>query len=186
MDRHTRKSQRKTPIMKTKNTLDKRDIDGYTVLHRAILDNNIETIIELLKKGSNVNKTDYDRNNALHLAVLVRDINKVSVILRYFPEISKKNADGNTPLHIAVINGDINIIYALLLKGGCNALRIKNYDGKTPLSIAEDSHIETIRNNIAIYMKNMCEGPIAAGGSRSNTKKNRTKKQKSKTQIKYK
>ena len=82
-----------------------RDGEGYTPLHRAILNNQIEKAIELVEGNADINLTTPEDDTALHLAanhiqIPMTQILIMSILARANADIEKKNRQGLTPLDI--------------------------------------------------------------------------------------
>ena len=82
-----------------------RDGEGYTPLHRAILNNQIEKAIELVEGNADINLTTPEGDTALHLAgnhiqIPMTQILIMSILARANAVIEKTNHQGLTPLDI--------------------------------------------------------------------------------------
>jgi ankyrin repeat protein len=131
--------------------VNKANDDGWTPLLKAIIHGN-EYIVELLlETKADVNKADSNGMTPLCHAVLNKDKDIVELLLNAKADVNTPNAKADvnkrdiystTPLHLAVINGGKDIV-KLLLKAGAN-VNTKDYQGKTPLTIATKYHKKKI------------------------------------------
>lgn len=155
-----------------------RNKDKNTPLHLAIMKENIDFVNTLLKYPQDFSLKNEEKNTPLHIAIMKENIELVNTLLKYPQRFSLKNEEGNTPLHIAVMKMNLDLIYILLRKGACNTIKKPNQNGITPLSIAENYDDPELRKAAVTIMTNMCEGPMAAGGSKRKTRKNVSRKNK--------
>ena len=111
-----------------------RDVNGWTALHWAAINNNIECLELLLKSNVDKNSIDSNGKTAIHHAVERCNID----ILRKLLEFKDINVDildenGMTPLHIAAeLNNELSLM--TLLEFGADP-ELKNKEGLSPLHI---------------------------------------------------
>ena len=76
-------------------------LGGYTVLHFAVVNNDIEIVNVLLAAGAGVNQTDNNGWTSLHFAVVHDDVEVVNILLAAGADVNQRDNGGNTPLHDA-------------------------------------------------------------------------------------
>lgn len=97
--------------------------NGYSVVLGAVIGENEDTLLRLLRKGANVNDADGDGYSALHHAVLNGNQRIVQKLLEYKADIDAVVSRSNeTPLHIAVRKGQTKLVQTLLEKGADTTL----------------------------------------------------------------
>ena len=118
-----------------------KDSQGRSFLHNAIINNDIESVKELLLDADiDVNTQDNEGNTPLHFAVLKDNNNIIIELLGHKPRLDLVNNLGQTSLDVAIIN-NLNDVIPLLIKAGAK-INSFNRDGMTPL------HIAAINNNV--------------------------------------
>ncbi|WP_410542545.1 ankyrin repeat domain-containing protein [Wolbachia endosymbiont of Tetranychus urticae] len=136
-------------LLETKWEIDvsARDKEGDTPLHLAIVNDRIRIVEELLgpKWGTNVNAQNKQGDTPLHFAIREskqrsrgKTIVKKLLNLDSIININILNKEDGTPLHLAVSLGDLAIVQMLLdpkLEADVNS---KNFQGQTPLDIANE------------------------------------------------
>jgi ankyrin repeat protein len=118
------------------NSLDieAKSIFGTSPLHKAVINGDIQSIINFLHWGNNVNELRYDLKTPLHYAVIYGRMDIIIFLLDNGAFINALDIYGWSPLHFATQNSLIHIVN-LLLKRGALA-NIYNRDGKRPIDIA--------------------------------------------------
>jgi cytohesin len=114
----------------------------YTQLFKAIYDNNVQEVQELLESGVNVNAKDYDESTPLTRAVFVGNSEMVELLFKFKADVNAKNIDGGTPLQVAVILSNTKMVEVLLKKGADP--HIKNKGEDTALTLAKTSEIKNL------------------------------------------
>ncbi|NPA12491.1 MAG: ankyrin repeat domain-containing protein, partial [Aquificae bacterium] len=145
-----------------KEIFERKDKNGFTILHLAVLEGSTDVVSALLKAGANPNVKDREGKTPLHYAVInASDLRsntaKIEVLLKAGADPNAQDKYGNTPLHY-IFAKDLylekfklkNIV--LLLKYGANP-NIKNNKGETPLTLflaklPEDSRLAEKYNYI--------------------------------------
>lgn len=113
-------------LLQNYKEINKRNIEGKTVLHYAVLQNEFEIVNSLLLNGADI--------NARKLETSVPFYNNSSDLTtqKYFSTyLEHINDSGNTPIHYAILKGALRIIDLFLSKGA--SVNIKNYNGETSL-----------------------------------------------------
>lgn len=80
---------------------DSTDEDGYTPLHRAAYNNNVEIAKLLIQYGSNVNSRTLMRWTPLHSAAKWANAECIALLLQHGADINAESEGQQTPLHIA-------------------------------------------------------------------------------------
>lgn len=116
---------------------------GRTLLHYAILGDNIEIVNSLCNFGVNINLCDDNYNTPLHFAIIQNSYKMIETLLKI------KNIDYNalgefdqTPLHKAVVIGNLKII-KLLIEMGADPFMVDEKN-ESPLDYAKDENNEVI------------------------------------------
>jgi len=119
--------------------------DGAPPLCYAVIQNNIECLELLLKKGADLNympmyKSYYGYNDiksmsvCLYYAILNNNMIIVSKILEKEPKVINMICNKQTPLHVACYNANVDIA-SFLIKKGANVSAV-NSTNDTPLDIS--------------------------------------------------
>ena len=143
---------------------DFKDEEGNTILHQAVLENNIEMVVLLLEKMKNSNKNIIDIQNnqgdtAFHLAVK-NNYNEIAQILDKagadktiindngeFVQDATTEGNGNTILHLAAKNNDINEVMSILKKvKNYGIIDLQNNDGDTAFHLAVKNNNHKVAN----------------------------------------
>ena len=137
--------------------------DGYTPLHKASYDGNMEKVNELLNPNNirNMQNPPYINESLPYNYDLLRQESA---------DINAVNFEGNTPLHVAIINGNYYIAMDLLRRGARTDIR--NIYGETILDIADFFGIrDYVEGMIARYSQ-------SNHGGKRKTKKRKTRRRK--------
>jgi ankyrin repeat protein len=78
------------------------DYDQNTLLHLAVLRNEIGEVTDLLKRGAKVNAQNTAKMTPLHIAAKQGEREIVVLILGYHPNLALKDSRGWTPLTWAI------------------------------------------------------------------------------------
>lgn len=150
---------------------------GRTPLQDAVMKQNREEIVRLVKDGANVNVQDHDGNSLLHLVLRklkteTGNQKAYNGTLSIFKFLIKNNADlnqvnqlGQTPLHVAVQCIDLNAVQYLIKKHA--DVNRQDSDGNTPLMAVMHSdipaYIQAKKNPSVAVVANIIKELIAAG-----------------------
>ena len=112
------------------------DEDGWTPLHNAVENENLEATKLLLKHGADVCAEDDHGRTALHLACsrTVPIIAELELLILHGSDINVGDTDGRTPLHNVVLHDNLEAT-KLLLKHGADVCAKDNYK-RTALHLA--------------------------------------------------
>ena len=112
---------------------------GWTPLHRASFNGNLEVVNVLVALGAEVNKTNIDGSTPLHYASINGHLEVVNVLVAAGAEVNKTNNNGSTPLHYASRYGRLEVVKALIRAKA--DVRIENDQGNAPVDIARTNEI---------------------------------------------
>ncbi len=133
-----------------------------TCLHTAMHVQNMDMIVELLKRNINPNIKDKWGNTPLHESDNLLVSTK---LLEYKADPNIKNTDGETPLYSAIRRHD-EFIVKVLLKYGAD-ISITNDKNQSPLDFAEEAFFNIkydifyqSSENIVNLLKGIIEAPI--------------------------
>jgi ankyrin repeat protein/Tfp pilus assembly protein PilF len=93
-------------------------VDGWTLLHHAVVAGQYEIADFLISKNANINAETIKGETPLHLAVSRGRKRIVKLLILNGADVNVRNKYGNTPLHIAKTNGDQESIKLLEKYGG--------------------------------------------------------------------
>ncbi|XP_061476762.1 ankyrin repeat domain-containing protein 31 isoform X12 [Rhineura floridana] len=123
--------------------INRRDIFGQTLLHRAAMKGDLDDICAMIKAGANVNAQDYAGWTPLHEASVAGFFEATNEFLKAGAGVNCKGSEQVTPLHDAVKEGHYKVA-ELLLWYGADPL-LKNERGKSPLEeAAADRHMRKL------------------------------------------
>lgn len=131
----------------SKDDLESRDELGYTKMHIAVIDNDINMINMLISKGADVNAKSYDKGSSnycskcgptpLHIASVMNNVKAANILIQNGANVDSRDKDGMTPLHMAVAKKKIDVA-KLLLDNGADVNQNDNFLNRTPLYWATD------------------------------------------------
>lgn len=107
---------------------------GETVLHHAVLNNNLPIIQILLKYEANINAKNRDGKTPLYFAIECNNIKISQFLLENEARVNDKMNHGLTALHSAIIQRAEDSVELLLNYGA--EVNAKDIYGKTPLHLA--------------------------------------------------
>ncbi|KAK1139469.1 M-phase phosphoprotein 8 [Aspergillus melleus] len=95
------------------------EVPGRTLLHQAVLHDNVGMISALLEHGANVMAQDGDGFTPLHLAVFRGNEQSTSTLLGNgaAASVCVPSGAGLTPIHLAVQNGHVPLVQLLIKHG---------------------------------------------------------------------
>ncbi|XP_054722505.1 ankyrin repeat and protein kinase domain-containing protein 1-like [Uloborus diversus] len=103
---------------------------GWTELHRAAFEGDVEKIRELLALGFDTCARDKEGGTALHLAIRSRK-EAAALLLVDADSCNIRDRSNLTPLHVAAMIGCARVLRALVAAGG--NMRLQNVGSRTPL-----------------------------------------------------
>ncbi|KAM9810958.1 SMC5-SMC6 complex localization factor protein 1 [Neosynchiropus ocellatus] len=121
--------------------LNKVNVAGETLLHRACKRNQVETVLQILAlPGTDVNIKDHVGWSPLHEACNHGSTECVEALLRHRPiPVINSLVDGVSPLHDALLNGHMDIAKMLLETAGSCLLQPTGSRGITPLDLVSST-----------------------------------------------
>jgi hypothetical protein len=90
---------------------------GWTLLIRAVMNNNFQIAEYLLERHANPDKQNIYGETVLHLAVENGNHKIINLLLEKGANPNIQQLDGETPMHFAALKGDYKVIKLLLLYG---------------------------------------------------------------------
>jgi len=118
------------------------DNQGRTLLHKAIIDNDVVNVENILRHEQSqliINNKAKDGQSALHYAVKNDNQNAIRLLIGNGANINEKNKWGETPLHLAINKGYCNVVSVLFEMGG----DIESRFDRTALMLAADKgHVD--------------------------------------------
>jgi len=127
-------------ISKGGGSLDERDADGDTALHRAMRGYDGDDAKALINAGANLNATNRLGRTPLHVALekiyTIGDSSPLKVLLAAKPAVNIKDHQGMTPLHVLASSDGSSRKEATeaLLKAGAKP-NLKDNQGRTPILV---------------------------------------------------
>jgi hypothetical protein len=130
-------------LIKALATLKRYEINGikdkpykYTLLHHAVISNQIEVVTILLNNGMNINSPCRCKWTPLHLA-MHRGLKEMGeFLISKGADTSLRDSNGQTPLFMAIWSEFPHCAELLLSSPNNVAVDVKDHDGDTPLSYA--------------------------------------------------
>jgi ankyrin repeat protein len=114
-----------------------KDIDGFTPLHYACKQSNIELTQLLINNNADVNSKDIHGSTPLQYACKQNNIELTQLLINNNADVNLKDIDGSTPLHYACQKNNLKSI-ELLINNNAD-INSKNNYGHTPLYHAVDN-----------------------------------------------
>lgn len=125
---------------------------GWTPLHIAVYERNLDIVRLLIKYGANINAKTYNRETPLHIAVYEGHWDVAKLLIDHGADVNARNNNGSTPLHIAAERGFLDIVQLLLEKGADP--NILDSKARTPANLAAKKGYE----NVVALLKEYMEG----------------------------
>ena len=108
---------------------------NYSLIHKAVISDNLEELENLLKIGENPDISDKEGITPLYLSVDIENYDAMIILLEFGADCNIQKYDGNTPLHLATEKKN-DIYICTLLSHGANPNIINKANLQTPLHIA--------------------------------------------------
>ncbi|RXM31962.1 Caskin-1 [Acipenser ruthenus] len=110
------------------------DTDGFSALHHAALNGNMELISLLLESQATVDIKDQKGMRPLHYAAWQGKVEPMKTLLKSGSSVNSQSDEGQIPLHLAAQHGHYDVS-EMLLQHQSNPCIVDNA-GKTPLDLA--------------------------------------------------
>ncbi|XP_042308704.1 ankyrin repeat domain-containing protein 31 isoform X2 [Sceloporus undulatus] len=124
------------------SSINRRDIFGQTLLHRAAMEDDRDSICAVIKAGGDVNIQDHAGWTPLHKSSVAGSFEATNELLKAGADVNCKGSEKVTPLHNAVKEGHYKVA-ELLLWYGADPL-FKNERGKNALDKSTDKHMKKL------------------------------------------
>jgi ankyrin repeat protein len=121
-------------LMQNVNALGK---NGHTPLMDAAKEGDLETVLDLLRRGAEVNGRSNKGKTPLHYAAAHGHVEVVKQLITHGAEIDSRDRDWHTPLMLAAIYGCNHTVQALIVNGA--DVNAKTLNGTTPVVYAENN-----------------------------------------------
>ncbi|KAK3602164.1 hypothetical protein CHS0354_029169 [Potamilus streckersoni] len=105
--------------------VNKKNKDGLSSLHIAVLKNNIEAVHYLLRAGAKVNAPDDRGNLPLYYAARQGHKKILDILVEYGGDVNYPNKFEEHPLHAAIRSGKLEVIQALV-SAGCDVEKLSH------------------------------------------------------------
>ncbi|XP_075382862.1 ankyrin repeat domain-containing protein 31 [Mycteria americana] len=145
------------------STINRRNIYGETLLHRAVADQDVNLVRNIRKAGGNVNVQDYAGWTALHRASMEGFYEIANELLKAGADVNARGNEQITPLQDAVKEGHYEVA-ELLLWYGADPL-LKNEMGRCALEEASDS---SMRKLLKSYVAKSRRDSVSGGDDSKN------------------
>ncbi|XP_066844501.1 ankyrin repeat domain-containing protein 31 isoform X3 [Anser cygnoides] len=144
--------------------INRRNIFGETLLHRAVAEEDIDLVRNIIKSGANVNAQDYAGWTALHEASVQGRYRIANELLKAGADVNARGSEQITPLQDAVKGGHYEVA-ALLLWYGADPL-LKNEWGRCALEEASD---QSMKRLLKSYLVKSRRDSVSGGDDAENT-----------------
>ncbi|MGE0634746.1 MAG: ankyrin repeat domain-containing protein, partial [Pseudobdellovibrionaceae bacterium] len=118
---------------------------GYTALHVACWENNLELARLLIEAKASVNERNKDGHSPLHLTCMHGNAELVTLLIEAKAYINVKNITGDTPLHLSSSFGHSNVVKSLIDAGAL--IEALDNKSRTPLDVATTPEIRQLLEN---------------------------------------
>ncbi|CAG2198535.1 unnamed protein product [Mytilus edulis] len=166
------------------NIIDAKTNSGWTILHYAVLSNNIEAVKilfqeelsqndDLVLRGKPTPKVSIADNNgltAVHLAVINNNIEILSILLRNRVDVNVRDDFDRTPLHYTTSESAIELLLTQSFQSQCFATKLNANDFRV-YEIPRISVFKTTCLNIIVHtaFRNFCRDFVNVPDSEGNT-----------------
>lgn len=128
-------NQLKIELEKHPGAIKRQDSEGYTPLHYASRDGQLDAIKELLSRGANPNTQGIRGETALYLAAGNGKVEAVRALLAGGADPNLATREKRTPLHAAAQKGELDTVKALIT--GSALVSPLDNRGRTAIDLAE-------------------------------------------------
>jgi ankyrin repeat protein len=116
-------------------------------IHEAAREGNLNTVIQQLNTGADVNHANENGDTPLTYAAFMGHLEIVDLLIEKGAQVNAKGLAGWTPLHLATQRGHKKITELLIEKGADINATTEDGFGGTPLDVAKDNLVDTIKQN---------------------------------------
>ncbi|WP_254612951.1 ankyrin repeat domain-containing protein [Brevibacillus sp. HB1.1] len=126
-------------VTKQPELLHEKDEYEFSVLHGAVMTDDVDLIAYLVAQGADVHGKNDEGITPLHIALYPE---VAEALIAHGADIHASAHDGSTPLHTQVADGEERVdVVELLLAKGANPNK-KDMEGQTPYDIAREREDE--------------------------------------------
>ncbi|XP_032842145.2 ankyrin repeat domain-containing protein 31 [Tyto alba] len=143
--------------------INRRNIYGETLLHKAVVHQDVNLVRNIIKAGGNVNVQDYSGWTALHKASVEGFYGIANELLKAGADVNARGNEQITPLQEAVEEGHYKVA-ELLLWYGADPL-LKNKMGRCALEEVSDS---SMRKLLKSYVEKFRRHSVSVGDDSTN------------------
>ena len=142
--------------MMPKNIINNLNVEGDSLLHLALNNNNPTIIRFCFRLGANINLKNNKQETPIYNAIRSGIYNNVLKCINNNADIYVKNINGDTPFVVACItkNGDISIV-KLLVENGANIEDKTKYNNNVIEYFLKKSKLTIKQEEIRTYLQNM-------------------------------
>ena len=126
------------------------DDDGFSLLHMAAINGQLDTVKYIISKGVDINPKDSCGHTPLHMAADKGKLDVVKYIMEKLEDKSPTDNFGNTPLHMAADSRQL-IVFKYIIEN-VDEKNPRNKNGDTPLDIARDRGYLEIVKPVSTYL----------------------------------
>ncbi|KAG4273420.1 hypothetical protein FPRO04_09784 [Fusarium proliferatum] len=112
-----RRSTQRIPPREVEEGIEKRDLPGWTELHREAVGKNPLSLADLLENDLDPDIQDLVGQTALHLACQDGRVDTATILTRHGADVNARARNGSTPLHYAARKGFMSIVKLLVESG---------------------------------------------------------------------
>ena len=127
----------KSMLLESPELATKKLDDGYTCLHMATSEGNLEAVRVLLQAGAEVNSVNNDGWTALHSACKWNHVEIAKLLLNGGADCNAKTNGGLSPVHICSNNSDPGKLMSMILSRRCVEVKQKSQGDDTPEELCE-------------------------------------------------
>lgn len=116
-------------------------------IHEAAREGNLNIVIQQLNTGVDVNLANESGDTPITYAAFMGHLEIVDLLIEKGAKVNAKGLAGWTPLHLAAQRGHKKITELLIEKGADINSTTDDGFGGTPLDVAKDNLVDTIKQN---------------------------------------
>ncbi|CAG2220164.1 unnamed protein product [Mytilus edulis] len=118
---------------------------GYSPLHEAVLNENVDIVKLLVSLDADVRAPDIKGDSPLHYAALNENFDIVKILVSLGADVSVPDIEGHSPLHYAALNENVEMV-KLLVSLGANLSVTNNEVRDSPLhKSARNGKVEIVK-----------------------------------------